>query len=32
MISIGAGTPVSSKALSDKGCSAHSQSMQQAAH
>jgi hypothetical protein len=32
MISIGAGTPVSSKALRDKGCSARSQGMQQAAH
>jgi hypothetical protein len=32
MISIGAGTPVSSKALRDKGCSTHSQGMQQAAH
>jgi hypothetical protein len=32
MISIGAGTPVSFKALHDKGCSARSQSMQQAAH
>jgi hypothetical protein len=32
MISIRAGTPVSSKALRDKGCSARSQGMQQAAH
>jgi hypothetical protein len=32
MISIGAGAPVSSKALRDKGCSASSQGMQQAAH
>jgi hypothetical protein len=32
MISIGAGTLVSSKALRDKGCSARSQGMQQAAH
>jgi hypothetical protein len=32
MISNGAGAPVSSKALRDKGCSARSQGMQQAAH
>jgi hypothetical protein len=32
MISIGAGTPISSKALHDKGCSARSQGVQQAAH
>jgi hypothetical protein len=32
MISIGAGTPVSSKALRDKGCSARMQGMQQVAH
>jgi hypothetical protein len=32
MISIGAGAPVSSKALRDKGCFARSQGMQQAAH
>jgi hypothetical protein len=32
MISIGVGAPVSSKALRDKGCFAHSQGMQQAAH
>jgi hypothetical protein len=32
MISIGAGTPVSSKALRDKGYSARSQGMQQATH
>jgi hypothetical protein len=32
MISIGAGVPVSSKALRDKGYSARSQGMQQAAH
>jgi hypothetical protein len=32
MISIGAGAPVSSKALRNKGCSARSQGMQQTAH
>jgi hypothetical protein len=32
MISIGAGTCISSKALRDKGCSARSQGVQQAAH
>jgi hypothetical protein len=32
MISIGAGTPVSSKALRDKGCSTRSQGVQQVAH
>jgi hypothetical protein len=32
MISIGANTPMSSKALCDKGCSARSQGVQQAAH
>jgi hypothetical protein len=32
MISIGAGVPVSSKALCDKGYSARSQGMQQVAH
>jgi hypothetical protein len=32
MISIGAGAPVSSKVLRDKGCSARSQGMQQATH
>jgi hypothetical protein len=32
MISIGAGTPVSSMALCDKGCSARSQGVQQEAH
>jgi hypothetical protein len=32
MISIGAGAPVSSKALCDKGCSARSQGMHQATH
>jgi hypothetical protein len=32
MISIGAGAPVSSKVLRDKGCSAPSQGMQQTAH
>jgi hypothetical protein len=32
MISIGAGAPVSSKTLRDKGCSSRSQGMQQVAH
>jgi hypothetical protein len=32
MISIGVGMPVFSKALHDKGCSARSQGVQQAAH
>jgi hypothetical protein len=32
MISIGAGVPISSKAVRDKGCSARLQGMQQAAH
>jgi hypothetical protein len=32
MISIGAGTPVSFKALRDKGCYARSRGVQQAAH
>jgi hypothetical protein len=32
MISIGAGTPISSKALRGKGCSARSQGVQQVAH
>jgi hypothetical protein len=32
MISIGAGTPISFKALRDKGCSARSQGVQQVAH
>jgi hypothetical protein len=32
MISIGAGTPVSSKVIRDKGCSAHSQHVQEATH
>jgi hypothetical protein len=32
MISIGAGTSISYKALRDKGCSTHSQGMHQLAH